>query len=77
MSDSRKMNKSLLRAYRLDAEGGGLCARHGAYYGHGKHGLADCPFCDIDRYSGLTPIPNDFFNFRMVPSNQAPRRSEQ
>jgi hypothetical protein len=69
MSERRKMTKSLMRAYMFDAMGGGLCAKHGEYLGYGKHHLADCPFCDIDRYFGLTPIPNDFFNSRMVPSN--------
>lgn len=37
-------------AHLIDAMGGGLCKTHGGYYGHGKHGLRDCPYCDIEEY---------------------------
>jgi len=37
-----------ITAHIIDAMGGGLCDIHGSYYGHGKHGLKDCPFCDIE-----------------------------
>lgn len=43
---SRRDKKALI----VDAMGGGLCKIHGGYYGHGKHGLRDCPYCDIDEY---------------------------
>ena len=35
-------------AHIIDAMGGGLCKVHGKYFGHGKYGLRDCPFCDIE-----------------------------
>lgn len=37
-------------AHLIDAMGGGLCEIHGKYFGHGKYGLRDCPFCDIDEH---------------------------
>ena len=39
-----------IKAHLIDAMGGGTCKTHGGFYGHGKHGLKDCPFCDIDEY---------------------------
>jgi hypothetical protein len=45
-----KFNKNYRKALLIDAGGGGLCPKHGEYFGHGKHGLADCPFCDIEKY---------------------------
>lgn len=42
----RDVRKALL----IDAIGGGLCDKHGEYFGYGKYGLKDCPFCDIDEY---------------------------
>lgn len=43
---SRRDKQALI----VDAMGGGLCKTHGGYYGHGKHGLRDCPYCDIDEF---------------------------
>lgn len=37
-------------AHIIDAIGGGVCSIHGNYFGHGKHGVKDCPRCDIDCY---------------------------
>jgi len=45
-----KFTKTYRRALLVDAMGGGLCPKHGEYLGHGKHGLRDCPFCDIDEH---------------------------
>ena len=39
-----------IKAHLIDAMGGGLCEKHGEYYGHGKYGLRDCPLCDIDEH---------------------------
>ena len=45
-----KFNKRYRKALLIDAMGGGLCEIHGEYLGHGKYGLRDCPFCDIDEH---------------------------
>ena len=39
-----------IEADLIDTMGGGLCEKHGKFYGNGKHGLRACPFCDIDEY---------------------------
>ena len=41
---------SSIDAHIVDAMGGGLCSKHGKYFGHGKHGLRDCPICDRELY---------------------------
>jgi hypothetical protein len=41
----------------VDAIGGGLCKKHGKYFGHGRHELADCPFCDIDLFFRPDRLP--------------------
>lgn len=41
---------SSIEAHIVDAIGGGLCKKHGKYYGHGSHNIRDCPQCDIDEY---------------------------
>lgn len=56
MSDKRespwnmRMSKRNIDALIIDAIGGGLCKKHGKYFGHGKYGLRDCPFCDLEEY---------------------------
>ena len=50
MRGEPKFSKTYRRALILDAMGGGLCRAHGEYFGHGKYGLRDCPFCDIEEY---------------------------
>jgi len=46
-------------AHIIDAIGGGMCKIHGNYYGHGKYGLKDCPFCDINaKYSPKNTLSN-------------------
>jgi len=53
MNNERKslsMAKRNRDALIVDAIGGGLCPKHGKYFGHGKHGLRDCPFCDLEEY---------------------------
>jgi len=47
-----KFTKTYHKALLIDAMGGGLCPKHGEYLGHGKYGLRDCPFCDIDEHFG-------------------------
>jgi len=44
------MTSRTIRAYIADAIGGGLCPKHGEYFGRGKHGLRACPLCDSDAY---------------------------
>jgi hypothetical protein len=44
------MSKRNRDALIIDAIGGGLCEKHGKYFGHGKHGLRACPFCDLEEY---------------------------
>jgi len=39
-----------IKAKTIDAMGGGLCPKHGKYYGHGKYGLRACPYCDVDEF---------------------------
>jgi len=52
MSDHRNMpwNDKVTKGHIIDAIGGGLCKKHGEYFGTGKHGLRACPFCDIEAY---------------------------
>jgi len=50
IQDKGMGNKRMLKARIIDAIGGGLCPKHGEYLGHGRHGLRDCPFCDIDEF---------------------------
>lgn len=45
-----KFNKRYRTALLIDAMGGGHCDKHGDYFGHGKHSLKDCPFCDIEEH---------------------------
>jgi len=45
-----KFNKRYRTALLLDAMGGGLCPKHGEYFGHGRYNLRDCPFCDIEEH---------------------------
>ena len=45
-----RMTKQNIEAYIVDAIGGGLCKKHGKYYGHGSYGLRACPLCDIDEH---------------------------
>lgn len=44
------MNKQERMARLVDATGGGLCPKHGEYFGEGKYGLKDCPHCDIEEH---------------------------
>jgi len=44
-----------IEAHIIDAIGGGLCKIHGKYYGHGLHGLRDCPKCDINEFYKKIP----------------------
>ena len=45
-----KFSKSYRCALLIDAGGGGLCPIHGEYFGQGKYGIRDCPFCDIKEH---------------------------
>lgn len=47
---NKKMTSRNIKAHIVDAIGGGICPKHGEFFGHGRYGLRACPFCDIDEY---------------------------
>lgn len=49
-SDGRREGRRSIEGSIVDAMGGGICKIHGKYYGHGQHGIRDCPKCDIEAY---------------------------
>lgn len=47
---NERMTSRNIKAYIVDAIGGGVCKIHGEFLGQGRHGLRACPYCDIDEF---------------------------